>query len=344
MAAVTLKDIAREANLSATTVSQVLNGRRLNHASPRSRKLVLDIAQKLNYRPNLSARQLVTRKNNIVGILIDSMSPLLFREVLVELERFAFANGLRLQVGMAHDNLQAIKNYIDDFLGSGVRSVICAAHTYPEFGSSIPELLKDFDRVVFLEKPVTGSSFPYVASDHYRNHYTAVTRMLKHGYRRICCLRQDYHDCAFTASYQGFKQAFIDFGESWQEEFWQSCSNWRVSPSRASAMRERFVDDLRSILAKKPEVIILDSDREMLMALRLLRTMSLRVPEDVCLFSAESSPYAADMTPSLAGFQYRPEVIAERIFASLEKQGGGDAVIAHELVTAMIFPGESCPL
>ncbi len=344
MADVTLKDIAREANLSATTVSQVLNGRRLNHASPRSRKLVLDIAKKLNYRPNLSARQLVTRKNNIVGILIDSMSPMLYREVLIELERLAFANDLRLQVGMAHDNLQAIKNYIDDFLGSGVRSVICAAHTYPEFGSSIPELLEGFDRVVFLEKPMAESPFPYVSSDHYRNHYTAVTRMLKHGYRRIYCLRHDYHDCAFTASYRGIRQAFVDSGENWREEFWQSCSGWRISPSRAGALQERFVDDLRNILAEKPEVIILDSDREMLMALRLLRTMSLRVPEDVCLFSAESSPYAADMTPSLAGFQYRSEVIAERIFASLEKQDGGKAPIAPELVTATIYPGESCPL
>ena len=332
MANVTLKDIAREANLSATTVSQILNGRKINHASPESRKLVLDIAKRLNYRPNLSARQLVTRKNNIIGILIDTMSPLAYRDVLTELEHIAFERGMRLQVGMIHDNLEAIKNYINDFHGSGVRTIICAAHSYPDFGMGIPALLEGFERLVFLEEPLAPTPFPYVASDHYKNYYGAVELMLQKGYRNIYSLRHDYHDKAFSASYAGMKQAFLDSDIEWQESF------WRLSKP------EILAGELTELVAAKAEVIIADSDMEILKILKLLRSMSLRVPDDICLFSAESSPFAADITPSLAGFKYQPELMAQKIFACLDAQAEGNAGILSQHITATIYRGESCPL
>ncbi len=333
----TLKDIAREANLSATTVSQVLNGRRLNHASPESRRRVLEIARKLNYRPNLSARQLVTRKNNIIGLLIDTMSPLSFRNILTELERLAWERGFRLQVGVVHENLPAIKHYIDDFHGSGVENVICAAHTYPEFGHEIPELLEGFKRLVYLERPMAESSFPYVASDHFQNNFSAVSTMLKYGYRRIYCLRYNYADHSFTASREGMKKAYMEMDVPWNDCFWRS-SDWRKYGD------EYFGMLLREIMLESPQVIIVDSDREMLMAMRILRSMGMLVPEDVCLFSAENGPYAKDMTPTLAGFESRPAVVARKIFACLEKQEDGGGNIQPELVTAVPFWGESCPI
>ena len=84
----------------------------------------------------------------------------------------------------------------------------------------------------------------------------------------------------------------------------------------------------------------------LLHALRLLAGWRLRVPEDICLFSAESSPYARDMIPSLAGLEYQPDAIADKVFARLMEQmdsGSGD-YSTPELISARPFWGESCPL
>ena len=233
-ATATLRDVARESGFSVTTVSHVLSGTRLNHASPDSREAILKVARRLNYRPNLNARRLVTRKSNIIGLLIDTMAPLFYQEVMVELERLAFRHDYRLQVGMVHENLRSVRQYIDDFLGMGIESVICTTHNYPEFGMQIPPLFDSFRQVVFLEEPLRPTRFPVVGSAHYRNHFEAVGAMLAHGYRRIFCLRNDYHDRAFVASREGIRDAYRAAGCTWSEEFWQGYSPENFTAARCS--------------------------------------------------------------------------------------------------------------
>ncbi len=66
----TIKDIAREANVTVATVSYVLNDVKTRSISEETRKRVLDIASKLNYIPNLSARCLIRKESGLIGILI----------------------------------------------------------------------------------------------------------------------------------------------------------------------------------------------------------------------------------------------------------------------------------
>ncbi len=331
---VTLRDIARESGFSVTTVSQVLSGTRLNHASPHSREAIQKVAKRLNYRPNLNARQLVTRKSNIIGMLIDTRAPLFYQEAMMELERLAFHHDYRLQVGMVHESLRAIRQYVDDFLGMGVQGVICTTHNYPEFGTQVPQLFDNFRQVVFLEEPLSPTRFPVIGSAHYRNHFDAVRTMLAHGYRRIVCLRAEYHDRAYSASRQGIRDAYEAAGLPYPEEFWQG-----YAP-------ENFTARLEQVMQERPEVLILDSDRIALQVLRQLAGWKMRVPEDICLFSAESSPYARDMTPSLAGFEYQPEALAGKVFARLLDQldTPPEECSTAELIPARTFWGESCPL
>lgn len=71
--AVTLKDVAKAADVSIATVSKVLNGRGGEIAiSEATRQKVLEAARRLNYHPNISARRLVSQKSNSVGLVIEA--------------------------------------------------------------------------------------------------------------------------------------------------------------------------------------------------------------------------------------------------------------------------------
>src|SRR5690554_4166092 len=93
---VTIKDIARQANVSTTTVSRVLN----NHPAvkDKTRKKIMDIIKKNNYRPNTVARSLSTNKSNAIGVFFtdhfnSGLSHPFFREVIYGLEKYLGEKG-----------------------------------------------------------------------------------------------------------------------------------------------------------------------------------------------------------------------------------------------------------
>ncbi len=336
----TLKDVAREAGFSVMTVSHVLNGNKANHASPRSRELIFAAAKRLNYRPNLNARRLVTQKSNIIGLLIDSQAPSFYRDVMFELERLAFAAGYRLQIGLLHNNLDSFRQYVNDFRGSGVDSVICLGHAYPEFGHLVPKLLEEFEHAVFMEQPLAETRFPVVAADHYRNYRAAVGRMLEAGYQRIITPRGDYRDRAFSEARRGMIDAYSENGVPFEEDF------WRVRPDDWWRSEEKADEELAGLLPLQPDALILSNDESVFWALRALRNRGIEVPEALALFSANLWGYGRAATPSFAGFDYKAPDLAERLIARLfaELNGSGEAPPSLELIASSLVWGESCPL
>ena len=219
---VTLKEVAQEAGVSMITASNIISGKRLDHASPATRHRVQEAARRLGYHPNLAARQLASRKNNVIGMLIDSESPIFYRDVLRELERLANAKGWRLQIGIVHNDLNSIRQYVNDFLGNQIGYVVCATHNYPDFGAEIPAMFEPFRNVVFLEEPLCPTRFPVVASDHNANYFHAAKGLIARGRKRIiCCARTiSYRDPSFFKAEKGFKAAYAGAGVPFEEGFW----------------------------------------------------------------------------------------------------------------------------
>ncbi len=335
---VTLKDVAREAGFSVMTVSHVLNGKKLNHASPQSRELILATAKRLNYRPNLNARQLVTKRSNRIGLLIDSTSPQFYRDVMLALEPLAFERNYRLQVGFVHSSrFESLQQYIADFRGSGIDSVICLAHAYPEFGDRVPALLAEFENVVYMEKPLAPTRFPVVVTDHYRNFHDAVAELLRRGHRRVFSIRSNYRDHAWHEARRGMVDAYLEAGVKFEEAFWWEGVDWWRDLETAEK-------EIRRLMPGKPDALIVGNDESMFQALRALRAQGRRAPEDVSLFSAELGNFGRAAMPSFSGFDYHAPVLAEKIMKMLGQSIAGEISDAGETyqVPARIVWGESC--
>ena len=334
----TLKDIAHETGFSIMTVSQVLNGKE-NHASEKNRQLIREVARRLNYLPNLNARRLVTKKSNIIGLLIDYKAPSFYQEVMIHLENLTVTSGHRLQIGMSHDNFKSISSYIDDFRGNGITSMICLGHSYPDFGFKIPPLLEPFDRVVFLEKPSAASRFPYVAVDHFRNFYKLTAAMLQTGFRRIICIRSNYQDSAFCEARNGMMKAYEDAKLPFEEDFW--C----VTPCDGYLSQENAEFNLRIGLSKKPDVLILSNDISVLRTQRLLSRQGIRVPNDIALFSASQSNLAEITSPTISGIDYDAQRLADSLFKTLLRENDKSNLEGlNQLIPSILNWRESCPL
>ena len=341
---VTLKDIARETGFSVMTVSKVLNDIGTNHASESNRELILRVARRLNYQPNLNARRLVTRRNDVIGLLIDSEAPSFNNEVMILLEKMALAAGKRIQIGMSHDSFESLSGYINDFRGNGIRDVVCLSHTYPEFGFKILPLLEPFERVVFLEKPMMPTRFPVVESYHRANFRTLTAGMLSKGYRRIISIRNNYQDNAFFEARQGMREAYEQAGVPFEECFWMTMGH------DGDRSFEQASESLALTLPHKPDVLVLSNDAAAMRAIHLLNERGIRIPRDIAVFSASLSKYAEFTSPSLSGIDYNSSILANCLFSKLFGKTpdieAGAAVTGADgelLVPARIIWRESCP-
>ena len=74
--AITIADIAKEAGVSISTVSRVMNGTK--PVSPKLKEKVYKIIEKNNYTPNALAQSLITKKTNIVGVIVPDISNVVF--------------------------------------------------------------------------------------------------------------------------------------------------------------------------------------------------------------------------------------------------------------------------
>jgi len=322
------------------TVSQVLNGHNNSFASAKNRALIIDVAQRLHYQPNLNARRLVKKQSEVIGVLIDTKAPEFVQNVLNELVVLARARNLRLQVAPFHDSLEAISEYVSDFQGNGITSVISLAHTYPAFGMEIPKLMDSFENVVFLEKPLAPTRFPYISADHYRNFFDMTATMLNNGYRRIIIPRMDYQDEAYHESKRGQEDAYKAAGIPFESDF------WTIVPSLGVDSEEDAEEILNLCLPLKPDVLVVTNDTCAMRIINLLEKRNITVPKDLALFCADYSQYNTLFRPTLSGINYDGPAIARKIFQQLFQEGDGSAQSDTSrscLIPSKLVWLDSCP-
>ena len=213
---VTIKDVAKEAGVSRTTVSNVFSGK--TKYSKDTRIAVLAAAKRLGYKPNLAARSLITNSSRLIGlilpsyvdtntltkspfynIIMDSIYSVLSQEAYYDLIIFSVPYKERLEQVSERidarnvDGILAIGEYDHDFL--------------QELDSKgIPVILIDnYSRTNF-------ENFSYINSDDENGGYLATKRLIDGGYKRIALCGVDLSGPLMRKRSEGYRKAMKDAG------------------------------------------------------------------------------------------------------------------------------------
>ncbi len=175
-----IHDVAREANVSVTTVSRVMNNR--GYISEATRKKVFAVMDQLNYRPNEVARSLFRKKSNVIGVIIPDVSFSFFAEYVRYVEEEAYANGYKVMICNALDDGQKEREYIRMLRSSQVDGIILGSHTMD---------IHEFENlqlpVVTLDRTVPGVTC--VTSDNDAGGRIATQALLDRGCQHIAHIR-----------------------------------------------------------------------------------------------------------------------------------------------------------
>lgn len=279
-----LRDVAREAGVSVSAVSYVLNGRPGVSHSTRDR--VLEVAERIGYRHRSRSRNSASTDVGTLSAVLSSTrrhgeAPNYFvAELLAGVEQEARLFGFKLNVGWWSAE-QAGRPSDPD-----VRGLLFLG------GAFDPEVLARIRRPAVL----IGTSFPglkldTVLADSRTGIYLAASHLLRQGYRRLALLNGPARSATTSAKQLGFQDALIEGGLSWQE----------AMASRIDFTVEAGEEAAKILLrsAGRPDAMVTGDDVIAIGALHAAAGLGMRVPQDIAIVGFGDSPVSSLMRPAL---------------------------------------------
>ena len=173
----TIRDVARVAGVSTTTVSRVLNNR--GYISKETRANVYTAINNLNYLPNDLARSLFHKKTNTIGLLVPNTSDAFFGELTFEIQSFCASLDYKIILCNTLNHIDKESKYLEILSGSQVDGLIMS--------TSNSNILNNYEQnlpIVTIDHYIS-KKIPLVSSDHYSGSLQAVELLLSKGCQHI---------------------------------------------------------------------------------------------------------------------------------------------------------------
>lgn len=204
---VTIKDIAREAGVSVTTVSRVINNK--PDVSDKTKEKILKIIDKFNYNPNSVARGLVMQKTHTIGLIIPDISNPFFPDIAKAIEDKAQKLGYSVILFNTDNHLEREKKGVELFKSKQVDGLIVSLSLGNE------DILKDLKKrnypVVQIDRAVFNHLYPLISIDNQKSAYKIVQFLIKKGHKRIAHITGDLNTTTARDRLSGYKNALRDF-------------------------------------------------------------------------------------------------------------------------------------
>lgn len=325
-----MRDVAKKAGVSLSTVSLVVNG--TGYVSADMRERVQAAMRELDYIPNELARNLARNRTNIVGVIVPTIRHPFFATLTAALQREFSARGVRTMLCSTADADKGEADYVDMLQRHMMDGIVMAAHTEHPAGywTSIGRPVVAFDRHL-------GPGIPSVGSDHEEGGRLIARALIDSGARHVAMVggpRAQFHDAATGTTFPtvryyltlerelaaaGIRHDYVEAGEVSDFSGYAHAMRALFDASYGPDWQDADVPPVDAVVS---------SDMGAAMCVQEAMRRGLRVPEDVQVVAYDGT-YLADaagvrLTAVRQDFDAIASAIAERMTALI----AGDAPVS----------------
>lgn len=287
---ITIKDVAKRANVSIATVSRVLN--QSKPVSPQVKDKVLRAVEELGFNPNPVARSLVMKESRLIGVLISDISNMFFSVLVSAIEQECFKQKYTPLLCSTNGETQRELYYLNLLKDQYVDGVIIFTsspkeeHLHFFENNPIPVVFKSY-------ADPQKSQFSCINIDNFQAFYDATQYLIDLGHRKIGMLGSILTkvDSEIYQRYAGFRKALednsLEFQEKWFLEAETDISSGYMKGKKLFSMKEI------------PTAVCCASDTIAIGAIKAAEEMGIRVPEDVSIMGFDDIPIAEAYRPGL---------------------------------------------
>jgi DNA-binding LacI/PurR family transcriptional regulator len=312
---VTIKDIARELGVSPSTVSRALKDH--PDISLETKRMVKELVEKLNYKPNSIALSLRNRKTHIIGVIVPEMVHHFFSSVISGIEEIAMEKGYNVMIFQSNEDYEREVLNTHSLISSRVDGVLVSVAKTSHRFSHFSELMKNDIPLVFFDRVCDQIETDKVVVDDFTGALEAVEYLIKTGCTRIAHFAAPQHMQIGYRRQRGYISALEKNGLPVDDALIVKCD----THDDALAMTEKM---MKSIIP--PDAIFAVNDLTATGILKALKKLNLRVPEDVSVIGFTDGLVATVTDPPLTtvsqhGFELgkkAADILLDRITSDIE--------------------------
>lgn len=278
-----MKDVAKLAGVSQTTVSFVLNAVEHTNISVATQQRVWSAIEELGYRPNATARQLRSSRTYTIGFVSDAVATTPFAGQIIQgAQDVAWKHGYLLLVVNTGGKVDVKQAAVDTLLERRVDGILYA--TMYHRAVSPPPQIREVPTVL-LDCFVQDHSLPSVVPDEVKAGYVATQTLIALGHRRIAYSADEEPVPANTGRLEGYKQALHEAGIKFEPE--------RVVHQPSDQMGGYLAAKALMAASKSPTAIFCFNDRKAMGTYRALDELGLAIPDDVAVIGFDNQELIA---------------------------------------------------
>lgn len=322
----TIQDVAKKANVSIATVSRILNGQ--TGYTEETKQKVLDVIKELDYRRNSIARGLVTKKSNIIGVLLPDVSTNFTAEVLRGIEDCAHSQGYSVVICNTGTQGVRVREYIEALESRQIEGIINISINMSDADCELLSSLKI--PCVFISMINYKHQFPYVKVDDMKASYCATQYLIDKGHRKIAMISGPEEDhVAGAPRILGYKSALI-------------ANDIEINKNLikvAGFSYEDGVNAMHELLNMEEEFTALFavSDNLAAAAIQVIMQKGMNVPDDISVIGYDNTMIAQICNPPLTAlaqpFYEMGQRATQKMFNIIEdKEDTSSEILEHHIV------------
>lgn len=325
---VTIKDVARLAGVSPATVSLVLSNK--GQIAERTRKKVLEAAEKLGYRPNIIARSLIKGKTNTVLLCAfikeqDRFSTF-YGELINSLLTAISSHGYYLQIVVKGEfynghPLNKREAFLDIVRNRLFEGLVVLSH-WPIHYSEVNELVKESFPFVVVNQRLEEEGVSYVDIDHYGGAKEVMHSLIQRGHSAIAHIRGPREHRHAEERYKAYVDTLLEYGIPLKKEYIVEGNFRRVSGREAM---EKLLE-----VRPLPTVVFASNDKMAIGALQVAKERGIRIHRDMAIVGfdgIEAVKYTEPPLPTVEQPLRELGKVAATILMERIKGGEGKKVI-----------------
>ncbi|WP_192986165.1 LacI family DNA-binding transcriptional regulator [Carnobacterium mobile] len=281
----TIRDVAREAGVSIATVSKALND--VDVVRPETKNKVLEVAERLQYVPNLMGKQLKSGRTKMLGFYTSSVSGPYFNTLVESIAREAEKSGYGVNVFVSNDK-QVVLNSI---MGNVVDGIIGFEELIRD--DNLQAMKRERIKAVFIDRNISAETMGSVVFDSFDKGYEATEYLVHLGHKRIAYVAGFNGVYDNDERFKGYKAALKSHDISFNEEY---ILEGLFEEERAYHSVYSYIKNCKGTA---PTAFLAGNDLSAIGAIKALKTVGYDIPNDISVIGFDDIEVLQYFTPGL---------------------------------------------
>ncbi|WP_349268003.1 LacI family DNA-binding transcriptional regulator [Pseudalgibacter alginicilyticus] len=308
---ITLKDLAKDLNLSPSTISRALQ----NHPaiSDSTKKRVQKIAEELGFTPNSIASSFRKKKTQTIGVIVPRIDIHFHSLAISGIEEFAYNKGYNVTIFQSKDSLKREKEILKILQNKMVDGVIICLGIETKNCEHFKKINKLGIPLVFYDRVPTDFDANKIVINDLESAYLATEHLIKNGCKRIGHIAGSQSTDIFKARLDGYKTALKKYNFPIDESLILYTNN--LSYDEGVQCAEKYLSN-----EQQPDGIFCANDYTAVSVIQVFRKAEIKIPEDVAIVGFSNYPISKIIEPHLTTINDRAFQMGEAATKLLIRQ------------------------